>query len=57
MSTTRWQMMKTLMTQKRTSEDYGMDDKAPATNPRPANNTPQSTTKPTPTNNQMNGSR
>ena len=57
MSTTRWLMMKTLMTQKRTSEDYGMDDKAPATNPRPANNTPQSTTKPTPTNNQMNGSR
>ena len=42
---------------KRTFEDYGMDGKAPATNLRPANNTPQSTTKPTPTNNQMNGSR
>ena len=57
MTTALWLTMKPLMTQKRTSEDYGMGDKAPATNPRPANNTPQSTTKPTPTNNQMNGSQ
>ena len=27
---------------KRTFEDYDMDDKAPATNPRPANNNPPS---------------
>ena len=40
MTTTLWLTMKPLMTQKRASEDYKMDDKAPATNSPPANDTP-----------------